>query len=117
MPRKVPERDWKVFRELRELALERFCQRTLDDAMAVIDNPDNTYHERFRELFGLVVDRNKDVARGFDVLKRSTMITQLFFMHSLGLLEADELARFSVDTRETIESLAKRQEPGREEVL
>lgn len=35
------------------------------------------------------------------------MIDKLFFIHSLGLLEADELAWFSADTRETIETLAK----------
>jgi len=27
--RDVPESDWKRFRELRELALERFCRRVL----------------------------------------------------------------------------------------
>lgn len=117
MGQEVTERDWKVFRELRELALERLCERTLDDAVAVVDNPDKTHHERFRELFGLVVDRNKDIARGFDVLKRSAMITQLSVMDSLGLLEADELARFSANTRKTLEFLAKLQGRGREEVL
>lgn len=35
------------------------------------------------------------------------MLTQLSFIHRLGLLEGDELSRFSAGTRETIEFLAK----------
>jgi len=27
----IPERDWKVFRELREAALDRFCRHALDE--------------------------------------------------------------------------------------
>lgn len=107
MTRSFPERDWKVFREIREVALERLCDRALGDAKAVIDNAAKTQHERFLELFDLLVERNQDVARGFDDPRRSAMLSQLAFIYRLGLLEADELARFSSGTREMIESLAK----------
>jgi len=102
-----PERDWKVFRELREVALERLCERALGDAMAVIENRDEPHHKRFLELFDLLVDRNQDIARGFDAPRRSAMLAQLSFIHSLGLLESDELARLSASTLEAIESRAK----------
>jgi hypothetical protein len=61
----------------------------------------------FLELLALPADRNQDVARGFDGARRSVMLAQLSFIHRLGLLEAEELDRFSSGTRETIESLAK----------
>jgi len=101
-----PELDWKVFRELREVALERLCERILDEAATLISNPDRTHHQRFGELFGLIRDRNHDVARGFDGPKRSAMLAQLSVIHSLGLLEPADMARFSAETRETVESLA-----------
>jgi hypothetical protein len=75
--------------------------------MAVIENSSKTNHARLLELYSLVVDRNQDIARGFDAPRRSVMISQLLFIHRLGLLEVDELERFSARTRETIESLAK----------
>lgn len=106
MTRSVPERDWKVFRELREVALERLCERGLGEAKAVIENPDKTHHQRFLELYKVLVDLNRDIGRSFDGPKRSAMIAQLSYIHSLGVLEADELARFSDGTRETLETLA-----------
>lgn len=102
----IPESDWKVFRELRVVALERLCERILDEAAAVISNSSRTHHERFGELFGLIRDRNHDIARGFDGAKRSAMLAQLSVIHGLALLEPNEMARFSAETRETVESLA-----------
>jgi hypothetical protein len=33
----IKESDWKVFRKLRELALERFCQRVLEEVRVLLD--------------------------------------------------------------------------------
>ncbi len=101
-----PESDWKLFRELREVALERLCERILDDAKDVISDSASSHHERFGRLFGLIRDQNNDIARAFDGPKRSSMLAHLGVIHSLGLLEPGDLARFSVKTRETVESLA-----------
>ena len=98
MPRGLPERDWQVFRELRNVALDRLCERALRDATAIMENSAKTHHERFLELYALFVDRNQDIARGFDAPRRSVVLSQLSFIHGLGLLEADELARFSAST-------------------
>jgi hypothetical protein len=103
----VPERDWKTFRELREVALDRLCERALSEIDAVVRNSEKSNHERFRELYGLVRDRNHDVARAFDGPKRSSLLVQLSTIVSLGLLKSDELDRFTAETRDTIESLAK----------
>jgi hypothetical protein len=32
----VPESDWKVFRELQQHALERFCQRALEEVQTIL---------------------------------------------------------------------------------
>ena len=36
MHRSCPESDWKVFREVREVALERFCRRILEEVDRVV---------------------------------------------------------------------------------
>lgn len=107
MPPEISERDWKVCRELREVALDRLCQRALRDARVVVENSSKSHHERFRDLFTLVADRNEEIARGFDGPKRSEMFHQQAFIHNLGLLEIHELGRFSEDTRERVVSLAR----------
>jgi len=107
MDHRPPERDWKVFREVRKLALERLCDRVLEEATAVIEDTSKTSHERFLGLFDVLGERNQEVARGFDDPKRSTMIFQLAFIQLLGLLEPEELARFSESTRDTLETLAQ----------
>ena len=107
MRTEIPERDWKVFREVREDALERLCERALRDAKALVEDSSRTHHERFLELFALVVEQNERVARGFDDPKRSAMLAQLAFLCGLGLLEGEELARFSEGTQERLRALAK----------
>jgi hypothetical protein len=101
-----PESDWKVFRALREVALERLCERILDEASTIISDSGGTHHERFGQLFSLIRDRNHDIARGFDDPKRSAMLAQLSVIHNLGLLEKSDMARFSAETRDAVESLA-----------
>ena len=66
MPDGFPESDWKVFRELREIALDRFCKRILNEATDVISEGSGTAHERFLKLFKHVGDQNDEIAHAFD---------------------------------------------------
>jgi hypothetical protein len=91
-----PEPDWRAFRELREVALERFCKRTLDDLESFRVDESRSHHERDAEL-----------AQAFNDPRRSRMIPQLAAIHAYGLLEPEELARFTSETRSTIEDLAR----------
>lgn len=102
----VPERDWRTFRENREIALERLCERALRDAKAVVEDSSKPARERFRRLFGLVGERDDLIAKGFDAPRRSAMYFQLAFLVKLRLVESAELASFSAATRERVESLA-----------
>jgi hypothetical protein len=101
------ESDWKVFRELREVALERFCDRILSEAGKITSDSSSTAHARFLKLFEHVDGRNEELARAFDGPRRSAMLIQLATICSHDLLTVDEMARFSPETRETAESLVK----------
>src|SRR5713226_2033670 len=101
------ESDWRVFRELRELALDRFCRRALEELEPLRLNPSRTHHERYLDVCRLLQDRDEQLAHAFDDPRRSRMIVQLAAIHAYGLFEPDELARFTPATRSTIEALAK----------
>ena len=102
-----PESDWKVFRELREVALDRFCRRVLDEIEPLRLNASRSHHERYLDVFRLLQERDQELANAFGDPRRSQMIFQLAALHAHGLLEPDEFARFTPRTRATVESFAK----------
>jgi hypothetical protein len=71
MALEFPERDWKVFRQLLEVALERFCERVLDEICKIAAEPDRTNHERYLEIFKLLERRDDEMASGFNNPRRS----------------------------------------------
>lgn len=102
MTREIPERDWKLLRDLRSVALERFCQRALEELTRVAADSGKTHHERYGAVYGLVQERDRELAAALDGLRRSTALSQLARMRSYGLLTDEEMARFSPETRGVI---------------
>lgn len=94
------ERDWKIFRELRQVALERFCERILEECVAVSRDAGKSFHERYLELFSLIGDHDDEISLAFDGPSRSRMIMQLRMMRRLDLLNEEELSRFSDECRQ-----------------
>ena len=94
----VPESDWKVFRELREAALQRFCKRVLDEVPRIAHDRALNHHDRYGE--------DKQLAHAFDNASRSRMIDQLVMIHALDLLSPSDLERFTPETRSRLERLA-----------
>jgi hypothetical protein len=109
----VPESDWKVFRELRQQALERFCRRVLEEVQIILKNGSGKYHERYLKVYRLLRARDDELADAFNDPRRSRMINQLAAIHALGLLEASDVERFTERTRATIEWLVDLHRPPR----
>jgi hypothetical protein len=103
----VVESDWKVFRELREVALQRFCKRVLEQLLSVIQDGSRNDHERYLAVFRLLQDRDRQLANAFDGPARSRMMAQLAAIHALGLLSTAELESFTEETRSVLDSLVK----------
>jgi hypothetical protein len=100
--RRMKEADWKIFRELRALALERFCERVLSEVRDLSAKSGSSY-ERYLEIYSLLQKRDKKIAAGFDDMSRSRMDDHLLVICSLDLLTPDEIARFSDVTRKMLE--------------
>ena len=95
----IPEPDWKVFKRVREHALQRFCEQVLAEAAATCTRPGLSAHERYGELYGLIQDRNRTMALAFDEFRRSTAVDCIRMFRTLELLTDEEIAEFSEDTQ------------------
>lgn len=107
MPRDLPEADWKTSRALQAMALERFCERTINEAGTIASNSSASHHTRYLDLFQLIERRDGEIARAFNNPRRSNIVLQLATIVSHGLLTQDELKRLTPRIRETVESLSK----------
>jgi hypothetical protein len=98
----ISESDWKLFRQLRPRALDRFCQRVLDEVSRLTADTDKSSHERYLAVFKLLQQRDDELADTFNNPRRSTALLQLARMFFQELLTAEELACFSPDARSSV---------------
>lgn len=101
-----PEPDWKTLRQLREVALERFCQRILTEIDRIGSDSNASFHERYLRVYQVLQRRDRELANAFDAPRRSRALMQLIAITSHRLLEPEELMRFSPQTRQFIASWA-----------
>ena len=103
MAREIKESDWKLFRRLHKVALERFCQRVIEEINHATSNCTEDYHKRYLEVFDLIMDRNEKMAWAFDDIRRSRAIILLTNIRKSDLLTEEEFSQFSPETRESVE--------------
>jgi hypothetical protein len=102
MSRDIKESDWKIFRQLREVALERFCERVLSEITQLASDTSKTSHERYSAIYRRLLERDKELAKAFDGPRRSVAWFQLVSIQALELLKVEEMERFSEEMRESI---------------
>ena len=104
MNHQIRESDWKLFSQLRSLALDRFCERVLAEVLRLIAGADKSNHERYLALFKLLKQRDEVLANAFNAPRRSAALVQLGRIQSQELLSPEEFARFSPETRAAAEA-------------
>ena len=105
--RDMKESDWKVFKRLRELALERFCERVLGEIAHISSDSAKSKHEQYVAIYRLVRDRDKEINPIFDFLRRSTAVQQICSFRSHDLMSEDELRLFSPELVASVERILK----------
>ncbi len=103
----IKEADWKLLRRLHRVALERFCRGAVEEIGAAASDRTGDYHSRFLEVFALVNERNRGLARTFDDLRRSNATLLLAGMMEERLLSEEEFSQFGPETREAVEALLR----------
>lgn len=107
MARSLSEREWKVFREVREAAMERFCERVLHEIDSIAREVRKSHHERYLAVFKMLQDRDDQLASAFNNPRRSDAFRQLACLVGLELLSDEELARFSKETIESAKAIVE----------
>jgi len=97
--------DWKAFKPLRETALERFCERVLDEVARIGSDQTKTRHARYIAIYRLMRERDKEINPIFDYLRRSTAVQQIVSFRMHDLVTAEELRRFSPDLVRSVENI------------
>src|SRR3954471_5450444 len=105
MSREINESDWKLYRQLHPIALERYCKRVLDEIDRVVSDTHRSSHERYTAVSRLIERRDQELADTFNDLRRSTALLRLAGIQSRDLLSEEEFERFSPETREVVRSL------------
>lgn len=103
----VPEADWKVFREIRQDALERFSDRILRQLVAICEDRSRSAHDRYLDVWRILRERDEAMARTFDNPRRSTMYVHLAAMEALDLLAPNDLSRMTSQTQLRIRRLSR----------
>src|ERR1700722_19855194 len=103
----IQERDWKVFKRIREVALQRYCERVVMDAQRIIEDRSASISmlDRYHQLFNLMRERDKTLASVFDNPRRSTALMQIGIIQSMELWMDEEMAEFTQETRNYVADL------------
>ena len=101
----IKESDWKLFKRVREAALERFCGRVLHEIARINSDDTKSKHEQYVAIYRLVHERSKEINSIFDYLRRSTAVTQLCSFRLNDLMTEQELRQFSPELVKLIEDI------------
>ncbi len=96
----MKESDWKIFKEIKEKAIEEFCTKALTEFRKVIDDESKHVHERYLLNYKLVENRDKQMALLFDGHSRSKAPLQLLAIRGEGLANEELVSKLSNEFRE-----------------
>ena len=104
MTQGISESDWKRFRQLHSVALERFCQKILSEIENINAEDSKGFHQRYLDIYKVIERRDKELSNIFDDLSRSTALTHIISIYGRGLLTEDELSGFSQEVVNVVKS-------------
>jgi hypothetical protein len=95
----LSERDWKLFRPLRLVALERFYEQSLSEVLRIVAEHKTHAADRCVNIARYLKDREDEARAVFDVERRPAAAMQLVAIQLRDLLTDDELAPLSEPVR------------------
>jgi hypothetical protein len=101
----MTEAEWKIFRRLCDVALDRFCQRVLGEITKLSTQPGKSNHERYLAVYKRLQRRDRELADAFNDPRRSTALRQLARICDLELLTEEEFGQFEPNTRSAVQLL------------
>ena len=96
----MTEADWKIFKQIKERAIESYCRICLDEFKAAIDDESSSVQERYLLNYKLVQNRDKKMQLLFDGNSRSKAWLQLLAIRGEGLADEILVAKLSAEFQE-----------------
>jgi hypothetical protein len=98
--RDIKESDWKHYRNLHPILLDRYCQQVLEEVGSACAKAGKSSHQRYLDLYKVIERRDREIGQLFDNPKRSTALIQIMAINARGLFTPEEFSRFSQDVQE-----------------
>jgi hypothetical protein len=95
----LPESDWRVFRELHPVWLERCCARVNQQVAKRLSDSRRSEHERYIDVYKFIQKKESELGHAFNDFRRSTATRQISIIRGLGVVTEQEVARFSDQTQ------------------
>ncbi len=95
----ISEKDWKIFKKIREEAIEAFCQGCLNEFKEIIDGTEESAQNRYLLNYRIVQNRDKQMSLFFDDLSRSKATLQLMALRGEGLANESLVSELSEELR------------------
>ena len=89
------ESDWKIFKQIKEKAIEKYCSNAFADFSEIINNEKEHVHDRYLEFYKLVQKRDKELGNIFDGHSRSKATMQLLLIRRARLADDELLQKLS----------------------
>ncbi len=102
---KIPERDWKKLRSMKDEKLQIACERIFEKITPVIEVRGGESHKAYLDLWKILNKEDKKLGVMFDDIKRSSAILKIAAWKQNGLLSEEEFCQFSEETQNKIEAL------------
>ncbi len=96
----MKESDWKVFKKIKEQAIEKYCTQCFCEFREIMADETKSVHERYGLNYGAVKKKDKRMAALFDGHSRSGAWLQLLGMRHDGLVDEAFLDQLSDEFRE-----------------
>lgn len=83
----MKESDWKVFKKIKDKAIDQYCQTALSEFGGIIEDKDKSAHERYLYLYKVVDNTDRKMSLLFDEHSRSKARLQLLVIRGEGLAD------------------------------
>ncbi|HLU93650.1 MAG TPA: hypothetical protein VKZ54_05975 [Membranihabitans sp.] len=106
MTRQIPEEDWKIYKIIFPKALDRICERVLDEIEEIRSQEGPSNHEKYLQIYKLIKKSDRNIGNIFNDYRRSTALIRLGQMNSFGLLTPQEIGELSEETQALLKFLS-----------
>ena len=97
----MKESDWKVFKEIKDKALDTYCKNILDESKKIISKDDKSAHNRYLKLYKHIKEKDQIIARLFNGHSRSKAWSQLYNIRQEDLADESLLLKLSAEFLES----------------